>query len=288
MLGWACAVDTRGAHLLCHRLTGSATVPRSRAAHFRRRGSSGPRGVVESISTSLSAPETPEVGLVRSRRSLEPDVSRRAGVDAARAACAAASAAPCRSWSRYGVTRRASDTAADAARDGSSTAMTAEDGLGGGGPRRSPSATVSPRCDRSSDAPVCGAVEASTGFSTLQTPDAHGARRSPAEGARTQRQWRRRRKSAHSWAAKAAHLLMLVVLATAPLRGAALKIVLPEDGRECISQSLTAELFEVRGCALLRQMSPRPLFRQAAPLCVREQAGSRSQLRVLRGGFRHD
>ncbi len=187
---------------------------------------------------------------MRIRRSLEPDVSRRAGVDAARAACAAASPAPCRSWSRYGVTRRASDTAADAARDGNSAPMTSEDGLGGGASRLSPSATVSPHCDRSSAATVCGAVEASGGFSRLQTPDARGVRRSAAECARTQRQWRRRRKSVHSCAATAHLLLMLVVLATTPLRGAALKIVLPEDGRECISQSLDAELFEVWLCTV--------------------------------------
>jgi hypothetical protein len=36
-----------------------------------------------------------------------------------------------------------------------------------------------------------------------------------------------------------------MLLVAAPLRSAALKIVLQENGRECVSQSLDAELFEV-------------------------------------------
>ena len=49
----------------------------------------------------------------------------------------------------------------------------------------------------------------------------------------------------HSCAATAYLLMLAVLAATTPLRSAALKIMLPEDGRECISQSLDAELFEV-------------------------------------------
>ena len=209
------------------------------------------------------------------RRSLEPDVSRRAGVDAARAVCAAASPAPCRSWSRYCVTRRVSQTAAVAVRDGSAAAMTAEDGLGGGAARPSPSATVSPRCDRNTDAAEHGAVACSSGLNSVRQPDAEGVRRSAAEGARTQRQWRRRRKLTRSYAA-VAHLLILAVLAAAPLRSAALKIMLPEDGRECISQSLNAEVFEVCLDAI-RQSLPRCLAG-----CSFVRARACMELRVMR------
>ena len=145
-----------------------------------------------------------------------------------------------------------SDTAAVAARDGSAAAMKPEDSLGGGPSRQLPSATVSPHCDRGTDAVTGGAAACSSSSNCIseQKPNALGVRRLAAEGARTQRQWRRRRKFTLSLAATA-HLLMLVVVAMAPLRSAALKIMLPEDGRECISQSLNAELFEVRGFAHL-------------------------------------